>query len=180
MTDYWIDLPGCQSVINRVNDKLDAIRTDFDKTPDNLAAIRESICAAEESSHQEMPAQDVDRELEQLVSEDLPEHLDHLVSEIRRKVNALQDVVNYYAHGDAEMAHRAAGTSDQMPEFAYPDAGYVTGHPARGNTEHPEYIPGHPARGLAGNDGTGGSTNNLLTDDYATTTPFYEAEAYNS
>ncbi len=172
MTKYWIDLAGCQSVINRINEKLDGIRTDFDRTPDDVTGIREAVCAPDEPSIQDRPAMFLDRTLAGLLAEELPEHFEGIVEAIRRKVDALQAVVDYYAYGDAEMAHEAAGTLDRMPEFIQPNSGYVAGHPALGNTAPPEYVQGHPALGLAGDQQAQGSSGTALHEDVATTTPF--------
>lgn len=186
MTTYWINLVECQRVVNDLDALLEDLRTDFDKVNGNAESIRESLCSAEESSQYEYKATQLDSAVDDFVTSDLTDHFNGIESALRAKVSAMQDVVNYYASGDAEMAHQAWGTTDQMPEYVYPGSGaahnttagdgYVPGHPARGNTEHPTYVPGHPAQGLAGNDGGTGADGNL-GDTYATQQPFVDAEA---
>ncbi|MDI3329664.1 MAG: DUF6507 family protein [Micrococcus sp.] len=178
MTEYWINLGECQRVVNELRGLFDTVRTDFDKIPENMAGVRRSLCAYQESDVMEGDTGVLDAALRDFVDDKLSGHFDDIVATIELRVNSMQEVINHYAFGDAEMAATAQGKTDELPDFVYTDA---AGNP-QVHDSPPRYTAGHPATGLVGHPGQDtaaspvnpalGDPTELLTEDVHTEKPF--------
>lgn len=136
MTEYWIEVDQCQVLISRMRGLLDDIRTDFDKIGGNMDEVRARLGVKREAESVQSVSQDLDGDLEKLARTTLPDFMDDLVAGVEHKVNAMQEVVNYFASGDAQMAFDSQHRSDEMPEVRHSgETGYTYGHPATGHGE---------------------------------------------
>lgn len=136
MTDYWIDVDACQAIVNDLYGQLADLRSDFDRVPDHLEELRSSLNGPAENNEVERVSGQLDGALTDRIGTELPEHVDDMIAKVEHRINSMQEVINYYLSGDAEMAHRSQGKEDEMPQI-YTETEYTRGHPATGYVDTP-------------------------------------------
>lgn len=117
MSSYWIDLDGCQQVIN----DLEGILANDNKHFTGLDVDKDSVdtgtYGTDETDQIQDSAERTNAAYKQFYDEQLIPHYESIESDIRSLIDAMRDVVVYYASGDAAMAADAAGAENVYPEF---------------------------------------------------------------
>lgn len=169
MTAYWIEVDQCQVLVSQMRGLLDDIRTDFDKIGGDMDEVRARLGVKREADTVRSVSTNLDDDLEDLAGSKLPDFMDDLVAGVEHKVNAMQEVINYYASGDAQIAFDSQHRSDEMPEVRHSgETGYTYGHPATGHgTDTPPTTE---------EVGPSGDPTEPLTKGDAATHPFQRAD----
>lgn len=169
MTKYWIEVDQCQLLVSQMRDLLEDIRVDFNKVEGNVDEVRARLGVKREAQSVEFISTKLDGRLKDFAHSDLPEFMDGLVEGVEHKINAMQEVINYFASGDAEMAFTSSQYEDEMPEVLHSgETGYTYGHPATGHGQ--DTPPTTDGPGPSG-DGT-----EPLTEGDISTHPFQRAD----
>ncbi|NUL46136.1 hypothetical protein F7P69_13170 [Cellulosimicrobium funkei] len=114
MATYNIVTDECQRVLNEVSDQLFAIRTDYQHVEDDIETLRGYVCGSTERVDQTASQSDLDAALSTYFEE-----VDAFFEELRQDIGtcylAMQDVVNFFVSGDAEMEHTALTPNAEFP-----------------------------------------------------------------
>lgn len=114
MTTYNIVTDECQRVLNLVQEELFAIRTDYQNVDDDLEVLRRQVCGSTERTDQAPSQSDHDQALTAYY-EEVDTFFEELCDELGTCYLAMQDVLNYFVSGDAEMKHQSNGTTVEFP-----------------------------------------------------------------
>ncbi|MFC7400873.1 hypothetical protein [Citricoccus sp. GCM10030269] len=117
MTDYWLDLDGCQAVIDDLYTILDTENTHFTGHDVDLDSMDVGLYASEETDLIQSSAESANQAINKFYDEELLPQYDAIITEIENCLSAMQDVVNYYVSGDAAMAAESSGREAQYPEM---------------------------------------------------------------
>lgn len=151
MTEYWIDVHGCQRVITELRGIVDA-SNDFQWVNDDLMMVDRHTYAAEESANTQSDAEKVDQAYYSFLEEKLEPTYDRVMRELTNCINAMEEAVNYYVSGDAAMAYEASGATSDFPEYRSGDGTSTSGIPSPsdspdqsgGSSPEPSPMPSYP------------------------------------
>ncbi|MEV4901928.1 hypothetical protein AB0K08_11360 [Citricoccus sp. NPDC055426] len=114
MVSYNIVTDECQRVLNLVQEELFAIRTDYQHVEDDIEVLRSNVCGGTERIDQTSNQNDLDEALTAYYEE-----VDTFFEDLRQDLGtvylAMQDVLNYFVSGDAEMKHRSNSPGVEFP-----------------------------------------------------------------
>lgn len=116
MTDYWIDVYGCQRVIADLRAIVDE-SNEFQWVASDLYMVDRNSYAAEESQNTYRDAEKLDKKYYEFLDDKLTPTYDAVIKELNSCINAMEEAVNYYLSGDAAMAYEASGSTADFPEY---------------------------------------------------------------
>ncbi len=151
MTSYTIVTDECQRVLNLVRDELFALRTDYQHVEDDIEVLRNQVCGSTERVDQQGTQTDHDAALTAYF-EEVDTFLDDLHDELGTCYLAMQDVLNLFVSGDAEMRHRANAPGVDFP-YELTTSGEGDPPPAFDTRDNWEGVP-HTTELTPGNAGT--------------------------
>lgn len=114
MVSYNIVTDECQRVLNLVSEELFAIRTDYQHVEDDIEDLRGYVCGSTERVDQTASQNDLDAALTSYY-EEVDTFFEDLRDELGTCYLAMQDVLNFFVSGDAQMKHDASGTTQEFP-----------------------------------------------------------------
>lgn len=114
MVSYNIVTDECQRVLNLVSEELFALRTDYKYVDDDIKELREYVCGRTERVDQTASQAGLDEALTAFYDEVDP-FFESLAGELGQVYLAMQDVLNYFVSGDAEMDHNAGMGHHEFP-----------------------------------------------------------------
>ena len=114
MATYNIVTDECQRVLNLVSDELFAIRTDYQHVDDDIEELRKHVAGSVELADQAYSQTALDEALTAYY-EEVDEFFEELRQDLGSVYLAMQDVLNYFVSGDAEMKHTAATPNAEFP-----------------------------------------------------------------
>lgn len=143
LTQYWIDVAGCQRVISELRAIVDE-SNEFQWVWSDARMVDRHTYAAQESSNTKGDAEKVDRQYTAFYDEKLEPTYDSMLLELNNCINAMEEAVDYYASGDAAMAYDSAnmGNAD-FPEYRSGDGSSTSDIPAPSGNGEPTrmYVP---------------------------------------
>ncbi|MEO9247821.1 hypothetical protein ABDK96_09025 [Citricoccus nitrophenolicus] len=114
MVSYNIVTDECQRVLNLVSEELFAIRTDYQHVEDDIEDLRGYVCGSTERVDQTASQNDLDAALTAYFTE-VDAFFEDLRQDLGTSYLAMQDVLNYFVSGDAEMKHQANAPTVEFP-----------------------------------------------------------------
>lgn len=130
MTEYWVKPDVCQQVINELRELMSGKNEHFKYADACMDGIDQHSYAERETTRNQAAATDLDAAYREFFHENLVPQFDKIVSMIEHRTDLMQEVVNYYVSGDAEMQHRSQKMGLDMPELLNQDgSGWNGGDP---------------------------------------------------
>lgn len=140
MSDYWIDVYGCDRVLAELRDQILDVLNDYDAAQEALKDTRVHLCTSYERADMTVDAEQLDTEIVSFADVRMKDHVDGVISHVQRSFASMMDVMYYYTSGDAEMV--AAANQGGPGEFDIPELRH------RGEAPEQSVIPetGYDAR----------------------------------
>ncbi|WP_378085357.1 hypothetical protein [Citricoccus sp. GCM10030269] len=119
MTEYWIDVEGCQRVIRELRTIMEDKNEEFQWVDSDLLMVdRYSYCEEESTQNTKNRAEQLDEQYYKFLDEKLTPTYNSAVSELQQCIDSMAEVVDYYVSGDAAMAYDTnAFPGVEFPEF---------------------------------------------------------------
>lgn len=115
MTKYTIVTDEVQRVLNDISDQAFRLRSDFQHVEDDIKVLLDNICGWYERNDQTYNGEALDQAINRYYYDEVDPYFDDLATELGRLGLAMQDVLNYFVSGDAEMSYRAYGSEQDFP-----------------------------------------------------------------
>ncbi len=130
MTEYWIKPDECQRVIDELRDLMTERDSSFKYVDENMDGIEQHAFADRETTRKQSEAAALDTAFEVFLDEKLVPQFDKIVGMLEHRIDLMQEVVNYYISGDAQMQHDSQKLGKEYPELQDAD-----GSPYSGGTD---------------------------------------------
>ncbi|SFV20213.1 hypothetical protein [Micrococcus terreus] len=115
MTEFWIKPDECQRVLDEVRDVMRDRDRYFQHADSDLNIVDRNSYVDAESKRGDYEASELDQAYRQFFHEGLSPQFDKIVQMIERRIGIMQDVIDYYVSGDAEVQHRSQKQGKDMP-----------------------------------------------------------------
>lgn len=137
MTEYWIDVAGCQRVIRDLRDIVEA-SNDYQWVDDDLRMVDRHSYAAQESSLTKGDAEKLDEQYYDLLDNKLDPTYEGVIRDLTNCIDAMEEAVDYYVSGDAAMAYESSGATSGFPEYRSADRSSTADIPSPGAADGSE------------------------------------------
>lgn len=128
VTEYWIDIAGCQRVIADLREIVDT-EEEFQWVRSDLLQVDRNSYAAEESMHTQGAAEKLNERYMEFYDEKVEPAYRSAMKDLKNCIDAMEDVVNYYVSGDAAMAYTASSADSGFPEYRSSDGSSTSQYP---------------------------------------------------
>lgn len=170
MTKYWVDIEGCQRLINEMNAVMDTKSDDFQHVPSAMDEVeRTSFFGMESATRQESDASKLDAAYTGFFDDKLVATFDDVVLQMQTAIDSMQAAVNYYTSGDAAMAYDSQDQTSDFPEYRSASGSSTADYPEPSGTVEQPLPPVRP------------TVDEGLSEGYYTPSPYskaHEAETY--
>lgn len=127
MTEYWIRPDVCNRVIGDLRDLMTERNSSFQYVDDNRDGIEQHSFADRETTRNQSDAIALDAAYRAFFEEKLVPQFEKIVGMIEYRTDLMQEVVNYYLSGDAEMQHNSQKLGLEYPELQDADGSAYSG-----------------------------------------------------